>query len=134
MRLYSYHGFISKMTVGSNKTGTKIDFIADTDDLEVAPTRLIANGPIADYIVNSVGSNTAEPHLMWDFYYDALLKLCAISIPAAIGDVPAKAVLSTDNGGLKVFGETEFINTFMPAPMDEAQYTEFSTTLRTRHI
>lgn len=127
-KLYKYTGDVNSYSTEKLSTGyTRMDMIvSDFYDDKKAPTRLQAYGELADYLDALFCSDAEEKYLQKDFWYDNLLTLLYVVIPAArrtysaYKNVPAKILASTPGfhtTKIVTFGPTEYIKDREPEQM-----------------
>ena len=127
---YKYSGNISSYSITKPHTVSIADMVLyKHGDHTVAPTRVQAFGELAEYIHELECTDDEERYLEWDFYYNKILCLQYIIIPASdTPHRPAKIIVGSQVGDsceseFRIFGNPEHITTDHPQAMSAEEYS-----------
>ena len=135
-KLFKYTGNLSGYSTEKLRTGiTHMDMIVnDLYDDDKAPARLQVYCELADYLDALSCTDDEEKYLKKDFWFDNLLDLRYIVIPAAKRtysgyiNVPAKILASTPGihtTKIVTFGPTKHIMVSEPEQMSQDEFTRY---------
>lgn len=120
-KLYQYYGTVSTVSCVGGKVQNITLYNSQNDD--IAPTRLDVYGALARYIYEIEMTDAEERYLLANYFFDSNLVLRRIEIPSSDKHVPAKIISQADflSEEIAIFGPQDYIETDNPEPMSRDQ-------------